>query len=438
MKKTTLAALVIIAAYVATFLFLKYIDTSWIDVERNFPVHNGGDSGGYDDLAKNLIKNGVFSYDTTPPFTAEALRSPGYPYFASIVLRVFETPTALSLVQILLTLVGTLLLYDTARIIMRKEFALLTALLYCLNPSILFYSTVMLSDVLFVFLEILIVWLIFKHNSRLAYISAFLLLGAAVLVRPSGSYLFVIFIAYLLTRTTDRSFYSRLVLALLCIISTASITVPWMYRNYQEFNRFEVSSVGPYTLLFYDMEALREKQGIPRDQLEHIWLKEIGASSRAKASTPAFSDANKRLFLEEFKRTPIEYALFHGSGSARFFVGSGLSDVLTSVKITSEYLENNCPKLLNALKWLDRLFMACMFILLLLSPYFMLRQSYRTKIMVTTILLLSLYTALIVGPIPNARYRIASLPFIFMGAMYSLSQLFERQTFYNRKSSTLL
>lgn len=48
-----------------------------------------------------------------------------------------------------------------------------------------------------------------------------------------------------------------------------------------------------------------------------------------------------------------------------------------------------------------------------------------------------IFMVLIIGPIPNARYRLAALAFIILPAAYALQSVLEKQTFYKKGSSML-
>ncbi|MBI4058017.1 glycosyltransferase family 39 protein [Candidatus Microgenomates bacterium] len=415
--------------YILAFLFFKYIATHWIDPQLGFPVHFGGDSEQYFLLAENLRVTGVFSFSTQAPFELEALRSPGYPAFIAIILTIFRLPLFISVIQLILAAITGLLIYDIGKDIMKKSFALATAFFFWLNPTVLFYSVVMLSDILFVFIEMLAVWLIWKRKDLGSHFLAFLLLGFGALVRPAGSYLAIIIaIGLFILMLKDYSWKMATRHILISILGTILVVTPWMFRNYLAFETFRISSIGPYTLLFYDMEALRTKQGFDPETLEAKWLKELGVKSHDDIYSPIFSARTSKIFKNEVLASPLDYGIFHIMGSLRFFLLSGLSDVLTNTTITD-------TSTIVTLKWIERIFMALLATLMLLAPFIAWRKNERVSILLALSLGIALYMALIIGPIPNARYRLAALPFIALPAAYALQSIFEKQTFYRKRSS---
>lgn len=411
------------------FLFFRYIATHWIDPSYGFPVHFGGDSSRYFLLAKNLKTTGVFSFSTHTPFILEAFRSPGYPTFVALILTIFRLPAFVSVIQLILTALTGFLIYDIGKDIMRRKFALAAALFFWFNPTVLFYSMTMLSDVLFVFIEVLAFWLIWKRRDLASHFLAFAIIGFGALVRPAGSYLAIIFaVALFIFMIKETDWKKALRHILIGIMGTIFVVTPWMFRNYQAFGVFQISSIGPYTLLFYDMEALRNKQGFDLKTIETKWFKEIGAKSHEELRSPTFSASTSRVFKEEVLASPFDYGIFHLGGSLRFFLLSGLSDVLNNTTV------DDTP-LITAFKWIERILMALLALAMLLAPIIAWSKNRRVGVLLTLSLATALYMALIIGPIPNARYRLAALPFIVLPAAYTLNLIAEKHTFYRKRSS---
>lgn len=416
--------------YILTFLFFRYVATHWIDPVYGFPIHFGGDSSRYFLLAENLRATGVFSFSNQAPFILEAFRSPGYPAFVAFIIAIFRLPAFVSVIQLILAATTGFLIYDIGKDIMRQKFALAAALFFWFNPTIFFYSMTMLSDVLFVFIEVLAFWLIWKRKDLASHFLAFIIIGLGAIVRPAGSYLAIIFVvALFVLMLKDTNWKKTLWHVLIGIMGTIFVVTPWMFRNYQAFGVFQISSIGPYTLLFYDMEALRNKQGFDLKTLEAKWFKEIGAKSHEELRSPTFSAATSKVFKEEILASPFDYGIFHLGGSLRFFLLSGISDVLTNTTLSD-------TPFITALKWGERISMALLALAMLLAPIIAWPKNRQVGILLTLSLAIALYMALIIGPIPNARYRLAALPFIVLPAMYVLQLILERQTFYKKENST--
>jgi len=432
-KKTQL---IIGGIYFATFILFLLFEKSWIDTLYGFPVHNGGDSAGYVLLAQNLLEHGTFSYSQKVPLVLEALRSPGYPLFISSVLAVFRLPEIISVLQLIFSFLTGWLVYDLLKERLDNSWSILGASLFWFNPTVLFYSITALSDVLFVFLEVLIFWLLWKKRNTTSYVLSSFLLGFAILVRPAGSYLgFILLVWVCILLYKDVVLKTLLKKILLMTLTVLCVVTPWMYRNYVNFGRFEISSVGPYTLLFFSMEAFRESKGESREEIEKAWLTEIGAPSRELVSSPTYSEKTMRVFKRELFSNIYPYSLFQAKGMVQFFLGSGLSDVSNNTGSTKTFLAHyKLGFVIPLLSWVERIFMLCLFILFITSSLFVCKDK-KYRMLVFGSVAIALYMAAIVGPIPNPRYRLAALPFIIIPAMYSLQHISKKRIAYIKNNS---
>lgn len=421
--------------YLFSFLFFLLIEKSWIDTLYHFPVHNGGDSGGYFLLAKNLIKNYTFSYSANPPFVLESLRSPGYPLFISIIISIFRLPEIISIIQLICSFCTGWLVYDLLKEKVSERWSLVGAYLFWINPTVLFYSITALSDTLFVFLEVIIFWIIWKKRSIRSSLVAFLLLGFAALVRPAGSYLGIILVAWMIfIQSKERSIKEITTRVILVTLMLLCVVTPWMYRNQKAFGNFEISSVGPYTLLFYDMEALKESQGYSREAIEAQWLAEIGAPSREAVSSSLYSKKTMNVFMRELFLNIKSYSVFEAKGIMQFFLGSGISDVSQNTRDTNAFLSTyHLEFSIPLLAWAERIFMLIITILFFFSP-FLLYTDKKNLLLVLGSGAIALYMAIVVGPIPNPRYRLAALPFILIPAILSVSILTQTRIHTSKRS----
>lgn len=414
--------------YLVTILFFSLVAPGWIDAKYGFPVHKGGDSALYMNLAENLISERAFTLSSEKPLEPEALRSPGYPGLVALILLLFATPFMVALIQFLMSAITGYFVFDITKDFSGKRVALLIGLFFWLNPSVLFYSSTLLSDIFFVFLETTAFWLLYREGKFRFHLLAFLLMGIGVLVRPAAGYLVILFaIVYFILKIREIGIKNALWKTLLCLLVYTAITVPWMYRNFKAYDSFSISSIGPYTLLFYDMDAFKTARGADMEIVRASWISEIETETKHDIYSPASSAKNMGIFIREIKNNP-SYLLFHLKGSIRFFLLSGFSDVLTNFKPVNS-------SIIEALKWLERLIMALLSLAMIIAPILAWHKNHRLGVFLAFSVGIALYTALIFGPIPNARYRLAALPFILIPAGYSLQTLSEKQTFYRKRSS---
>lgn len=432
-NSTFIILTVLYGVYLFAFIYFQTIETAWINPHIGFPVAPG-DSSAYFMLAKVIQNSHHFSYSTSAPFIPESFRSPGYPAFIAFILALTHDQGIISLVQLLLSALTGWFIFDITKTFASKTIAWTSALLFLLNPATIFYSITALSDILFTFLLTGIVWMIYKKESILYHYGAFFLLGISTLVRPAASYILIVcLLCYALIHHAHFSKKKLLITSLLlCLTFIATIT-PWMYRNYREYHSFSISSIGPYTLLFFDMEEYKIQKGYDRNIIEETWLNQLQLKNKDEAYNPIYSKKISKIFIREFLTSPIHYSLFHFTGSLRLFIVSSISDVMNSMSRLQEIIHSyHATVFINLLEWIERILFSFLTILLFLSPAI----SYKSKDayfgLLCFVLSVCLYTAIIIGPIPNARYRLSLLPCLLIGAGYSLSRL-QKNNFFIKK-----
>ena len=202
----------------------------------------GSDANGYWNLAHNMVTERKF-YMEDERFTP-LRRPPGYPLFlAAFQALPIEAETAqymISTIQIALAALSAVLLYRLVQQFTGERTATVAALLFALEPNSAYYSTLLLSDALFVFLLIAFAYVFLTKKSYSAFFYAGILLGFSMLVRPITQFfpaiaiLFLFFMQGLQRKTIVQS-------AALCL-GTLLFTLPWMMRNSTVAESFDISS----------------------------------------------------------------------------------------------------------------------------------------------------------------------------------------------------
>lgn len=230
------------------------------------------DSGGYLHLV-DLMRAGLW-----PPFV---IRTPGYPLLVWIVTSAVDRWMAVVFVQNLLSLLSALAVaYSVYRL--RRPLALPATLAVCgyLGSSqVLFYDISILSDSLYTSLAVLsfaLLVLAFASDGASAFAAASSAMAMAVLVRPAGSYLAVIYavvLAFLLwARWRRRSVLGFLVPFPALILALCAYNLATTGRFI--FTAFGESNLAGATGLFWEPDprlppeanaALRGLPGSLRD-----------------------------------------------------------------------------------------------------------------------------------------------------------------------------
>lgn len=143
----------------------------------------------YNLLAKNLIKEGIYGFeDGQWPWPFRSYRPPLYPFFLSLIYRVagFNYPVA-RLAQALLASFSCLALFLLAKELCGPPAALLGALLFALDISLIHLSGLFLSENLYIPLSFILLLLLikgFRNQKLVLFVGAGFVGGLAALCRP--------------------------------------------------------------------------------------------------------------------------------------------------------------------------------------------------------------------------------------------------------------
>ena len=163
------------------------------------------DSLGYHRLAIRLVENHTFDLNATAQ--PEALRTRLYPlYIAGFYALFGYKPWIVILSQTLLDMLACGLLFMSLEILFGRRVGLIAAAFYALEPSLILYaSTTLLSDSLFIFFLVLAFyflsrgrWMENPKKSLVSYGLSGFSLGFACLVRPVGEYVIFCLVLFLL------------------------------------------------------------------------------------------------------------------------------------------------------------------------------------------------------------------------------------------------
>ncbi len=175
--------------YLLLFWVASYFIVKWVGV---FEPYGGG---GYDDIARNILKDG--EYPTS------GVRPPLYPYVLSLLMYLFGDfwrESAHMLNIILSGFISVLIFRISYEISHSKYVSFTSVLIFSLNPMFLWESVQARETVLFSFLCISILYIFFtniKSTSKYTLIGS--LASLAYLTRPTGIimvFLFIIFVVY--------------------------------------------------------------------------------------------------------------------------------------------------------------------------------------------------------------------------------------------------
>lgn len=434
-KTYWILGLLTVAVYVCSFAYIALSDNG-IFSNFGYPIHNGGDSSEYALLTQNLVESGVFTLGNAP----EMFRSPGYSFFLAPLYALDNSFYLAIFAQILLVLGCALLIYEIGKKFLPEFWALICALFFALDPTTIFYSLSIFSDTLFTFLTLLAVYLLFVREKIGwgEYALAGLVLGYSALVRSAGEYLVIIFAVFALYEAVKRvSFRKAILLTLLFLVSSLAVVAPWYVRNFQESGALGLSTTGPYTFLFYHVKDFEiRKHGISEEVFTAEVKKRLQVSDTSELRNVAYSKGMMDIVKEKIFADPINYSIYHISGSINLFLSSSLRDVTLNLpnvekSLSSVGLIGKNDVNIKAFFTTDPL--RAIWYSITAEPLFTFERVLRLlglqlalgvvvyglvmRRMSTLFLLMVVivaYTALVIGPVSYPRYRIPLEPFLYL------------------------
>lgn len=265
------------------------------------------DARAYDNIAWNIAQgngyrenlNGLLSNDQS------IIRvGPGYEFFLAGIFYLFGHRLSIVwLAQAILMAFSFWLMYLTGQEVFKGRsnyhLGIVAAILIGFSPDLITLQSMLMTELLGVFLLILSVYLFFKYYNDVAksFWKTFLLglfLGAAGLVRTPALFLFVPMAGYFIWIKE----YKKLIIF---VISVAVLFIPWTVRNYEVFGKFiPTNAAGGYNLLTGNHLGASGEQG---DNLSVSFEDYVNKFGYVGANDKATSQA-----LHFIKSYPIEFA----------------------------------------------------------------------------------------------------------------------------------
>ncbi|HWP61072.1 MAG TPA: GtrA family protein [Candidatus Paceibacterota bacterium] len=454
----------LVALLLAGMLLVQMVSVSYLTYVSShnpgvpsYPVIRG-DSRDYTQLANNLLQHHVFS--DTPDLAPQRIWAPGYAWLLAGSQVLFHSYWPLVVLQMLLSLGSGVLLYLMSRRFLSPTFSAIVVLLYGIDPLVVFaYSSVM-TDGIFSFLLLAIIYLLFFRERRELWVWALvgLLLGAATMMRPIGQFLVVLLpAAYLLQRwlqpKAQRVKEHILGGLLVCAVCVALVLVPWMVRNYEIFGSFEVAHTGPndvlhndvkYFLAWKDMHTMSPASVFyparHPDAPQLIDAVQQIAGEQAQLTPPGKDpeNADTATIVHFVLADPFSYLYFDSINTIPFFLagsGSAYVQIIHQERDNTDFSAstlNDAQAAFSQLRAhdysalatlapivLESLFLLFVCVFALVGLYLE-RKRFEAWLFAGLIA----YFALLTGPMAMARYRIPTWPFLLMLAACGCSGLY--------------
>lgn len=243
MTKERLTVFLLIGILAITFIgrILYLVNQSSFSIPAYYP-----DTYLYDHLARNLISGAGYlgaNYHIAQEGKPTAFYGPVYPLFLAAVYRVLGYSFYyVQIIQIILSLVGGYLVFKIGKMLYGQTVGLLSAALYAVYPELVAYPSAVISESVYVFLELLFVYYLAKvFSSESPTVRGLLLAGfafsLAYLTRQVVSLAPLIILLLLVIRYRDRGFRWLFKRSAAFVLAAAILIAPWAVRNYLAFGQ---------------------------------------------------------------------------------------------------------------------------------------------------------------------------------------------------------
>ncbi|HEY4505692.1 MAG TPA: glycosyltransferase family 39 protein [Candidatus Paceibacterota bacterium] len=321
-------AVVIVCALIYVGLWFFSIHISRVEESRGiYPLLPAApkDSIEYVKLSESLMSGNGLTMDGR----LETLRLPGYPLFVGVIKTVFNSYFAVTLIQIILIFASALVIRRIGILFSGKKVGEIAATIFLINPVSMTLALLILTDVLFLFLFTLGLYLIIsacEENKWKRVVFATLLFIASIYVRGMGIFALPIFLLPVFASKLSLKSQFRVAIALLLGILISA--VPWIMRNYEKtgvalFNSFESVNLSWAVPKFVaatngtDEEAetlaFQKATGVPEAEWRNLGWHDIRYSKQISA-------VGERIILSH----PLSYAKFHLITSMPFLFPSSI------------------------------------------------------------------------------------------------------------------
>jgi hypothetical protein len=192
---------------------------------------------------ENLIPPTLAPVDEAPgQRRATAYWPVGYPAFLGLLFRIFGASLGMAKVANVFLYMGILFfVYHIAKTLFASKLtAKITLLILTFYPDHIVYTSLLASEILFLFLLLLAIMLLLipKYKWGLAGLSG-VIFGLACLVRPQALFVPTIFFAILLAQHFKQKPFSQYLALMSLVHLFLGLTIlPWSIRNYIAFNDF--------------------------------------------------------------------------------------------------------------------------------------------------------------------------------------------------------
>lgn len=440
-----LIAAVLALIYVPFFFHFKalYAENPRFD----FPIY-GKDAVLYVRLADTIIAEGVFSADEAPPYHAFTGTVPGYPFSLALFKNLFGSYDYFPFVQFFLVGLTAWFMTLIGRSFSSERVGCYAAILFMIDPNTLLHSMTLMTDIFFVFLFTLVVFLLFALLPKSAAgffgraAGAGAVLGLATFIRSISMFSPMLLGPFFLYAALRRVGIKKAATGFMIFIAAfGAVLSPWIIRNKMATGVAGLAGMKSFNLFHYYLpEYISFSEKISPDDGRQMLRAKLPPFPSGDASSLQNSAAVDAVSFGYLREHFFGYTGFHLFKTIPFFLSSGLRvffiayNDLSGEKIfkfsqpnmTNLLSEGRFGEMFAALRANAAVFAEETFWLLVavlsLAGLFSRRRFFFTLLALAIIA----YFAVLTGPIAYARFRLPASPFLFLLALSGAEIIWRR------------
>jgi 4-amino-4-deoxy-L-arabinose transferase-like glycosyltransferase len=279
------------------------------------------DSSGYIVLARHL--SAAFIHNDHRYLRLSVIRTPLYPLVASPLLAIWNSPAAVVLFQLAVSVGIAVMAAKFARQVAGNVAGMAAGVLVAVDPVSVINAHFVQTETVFTALltgGVYVLWKACKAGSWSRAALAGSLFAAATLTRPVTIYMVPLVIALAYVSTVRR----RIVVSFALALAFAAPLAGWTARNFYAADYAGISLIQDVNLLLYRAGgAISEDTGRP---LERVQSQLQAEAARRRGAAPTIGDegrTDRAIAMKELSKHPIGAARSTARGAAAIALGPG-------------------------------------------------------------------------------------------------------------------
>ncbi len=374
----------------------------------------------------------------------------GYPVFLAVIFKVFGSQLLAGKIANIVLYTGILYFsYSISKEIFNSvSIGKITLLTLSIYPNHIAYSSILATEILFLFLLLAGSYLFLIIRKRLwSLVSSGIVWGLMCLVKPQGFFIPVLFILTV-TFHSRKAIWSKLKEAFIIYVFIITALVPWVIRNYYVFNEFFIISTNdginllignnPYATGEYSLsdEAVYylwdsdNQYSSPDSLVKNLKTTEYWTSYGFKNENVASSKFRKKTLdfvlnnpLKEIKLLPVKLFLNYKKGN------EGIGWAMAEISFDSAVKKNGILLYGKIANYFYFMVMVFSLFYLLRSAYKILVKKQKIFFPLTGLYIILYFTLLALIFFGGYRFNFPVIPWLIMYFAASID------SFLGRKSS---